>query len=99
MHPIDHSQVIGQTYGRLTVTGLGEPYRATSGKTTTRYLCTCTCGKTGVLVRRDTLLKGNTRSCGCLALERQGAKRGRAPSFRDITRRSVRRTVREANDF
>lgn len=49
----------GQTYGRLTVTGTtirsGEMF----------YVCICSCGNEAV-VRPQALTRGNTTSCGCL---------------------------------
>lgn len=56
--------IIGKRFGRLVVECLGE--RAACGKL--RYVCKCDCGKTR-LVHRQMLLKGGTKSCGCLRSE------------------------------
>ena len=55
----------GQVYGRLTV------IRETKQKKNNRYLweCVCECGNS-ILVRRDGLTSGGTKSCGCLNRER-----------------------------
>lgn len=55
----------GQTFGRLTVTGLGEP----SGKRRrTAWLCACDCG-TVVTVVGESLRSGHAKSCGCFRRE------------------------------
>lgn len=63
--------LIGQTFGRLTVTGQAEPL--------TRYLrpklqwfCVCQCGREVVVVG-ERLRSGNTKSCGCISRERSAA--------------------------
>jgi len=52
----------GERFGRLTVTGLHN-----AGKTS-KWNCICDCGKTTV-VNSQSLRKGFTKSCGCLAME------------------------------
>lgn len=54
----------GDRYGRLLVMG-----RARSRSRRVAWLCRCDCG-TEVEVRGDLLIRGNTRSCGCLQRER-----------------------------
>jgi hypothetical protein len=54
----------GQKFGRLTVLSFshycfGQSY----------YICQCECGKR-LVVRRGHLLRGTTKSCGCLQRER-----------------------------
>jgi hypothetical protein len=62
--------LVGQTFGRLTVVGLAS--RRRSNRTT--WECKCTCGEMRE-VRGNSLLTGNSASCGCLARERwQAAK-------------------------
>lgn len=51
--------LIGQTFGRLTVISEGPKQ---SGKI--RWVCLCSCGKTKV-VTRSNLTSGHTQSCGC----------------------------------
>ena len=58
----------GQVFGRLTVL---EEAPAPTEYTTYKglwYRCRCQCGNT-VVVRRDSLVSGNTKSCGCLQRE------------------------------
>ena len=58
----------GQVFGRLTVL---EEAPAPTEFTTYKgrwYRCRCQCGNT-VVIRRDSLVSGNTKSCGCLQRE------------------------------
>jgi len=54
------SKLLGKTFGRLTVTCF---YGII--KKETHWECKCECGKT-VVVRGVHLVRGNTKSCGCL---------------------------------
>lgn len=56
--------VIGQRFGRLIVTG----FKFESGRTKYRAVCRCDCGNTKEIYVYS-LLKGDTRSCGCLNAE------------------------------
>jgi hypothetical protein len=56
---------IGDRFHRLTVRRLGEP--AADGHA--RYLCACDCGQSA-LVLTSALLRGKTKSCGCLRAEK-----------------------------
>ncbi len=56
--------LVGRTFGRLTVVQRGENDRF--GKT--RWLCRCECGNEKVINSR-TLMSGDTQSCGCLRAE------------------------------
>ncbi|WP_099301876.1 AP2 domain-containing protein [Bacillus sp. Marseille-P3800] len=67
--------LIGQRYNRWTV--LKEAERTKSNKRT--FLCKCDCGNTSV-VQMDTLRNGNSKSCGCLKLER-----AKETSTKDLT--------------
>jgi hypothetical protein len=53
----------GRTFGRLKVVARCGYY----GRTTT-WACECSCGN-GIIIRRNRLIDGSTRSCGCLASE------------------------------
>ena len=58
----------GQVFGRLTVLEESAPpseYLTYKGRW---YRCRCQCGNTAV-VRRDSLIGGKTKSCGCLRRE------------------------------
>lgn len=55
----------GRRFERLIVVARSA---STSPRGISRWLCHCDCGEQR-LVRRDHLLSGNTRSCGCLVLD------------------------------
>ena len=52
---------IGDVFGKLTVISR-EPDSISRHR---RWLCRCECGNTKI-IREDSLLKGSTKSCGCL---------------------------------
>ena len=56
--------ILGNKYGRLTVVGRGPNLKRRGS----RWLCECECGNTCV-VDSTSLRSGNTKSCGCLAIE------------------------------
>ena len=55
----------GQVFGRLTVLEESAPPTEYTAYKGLWYRCRCQCGNT-VVVRRDSLVSGNTKSCGCL---------------------------------
>ena len=59
-------ELIGQTFGRLTVIKLG---LKKGKKGETYWECRCSCGVIKE-IRQSSLLGGKTRSCGCYQLER-----------------------------
>lgn len=65
----------GQKFGRLTVIKEIEPYIAPRGAKWVQWECICDCGKI-VHATTETLRRGTTRSCGCLAAEEK-RRRGR----------------------
>jgi len=72
------SDLSGQRFGRLAV----EAYACTrAGRAV--WLCRCACGASA-LVRGGDLRSGNTRSCGCFALDTQRAV-GRSSAARGTT--------------
>lgn len=58
----------GATFGRLTVIERANDYISPSGYHKTRWRCICKCGKEAVVVG-EYLLRGDTKSCGCLEIE------------------------------
>ncbi|WP_158683578.1 hypothetical protein [Burkholderia sp. BE12] len=56
--------IIGKKFGRLTATKRAGSY----------HLCNCECGSLAKTVRTDKLVRGETKSCGCLRQE-QNAER------------------------
>lgn len=75
--------ITGQVYGRLTAISRVPSPVSESGesKAKVRWLCTCECGRTHVVVAQD-LRSGKTRSCGCLRT---------APELRDLVGKSFGR--------
>lgn len=59
----------GKRFGKLTV------IKRDSSKKGTSWLCRCDCGNE-TSVRRDHLLNGNTRSCGCERIVHGGTRKG-----------------------
>jgi hypothetical protein len=59
-----YKDISGQKFGRLTAV----EYRGTNYRHSAMWLCVCECGKEHV-VDRNCLIKGTTRSCGCLNQE------------------------------
>lgn len=57
------AHLIGRRFGRLVVV---EKTRTASGRVA--WVCKCDCGKS-TIVRTDSLTRGLTKSCGCLAIE------------------------------
>ena len=57
--------LIGQTFGKLTVLSRVENYISPSGIAQVRYLCKCQCGNE-TIVSASSLKQGLTSSCGCI---------------------------------
>lgn len=105
MYRVDPTDLLGKVFTRLTVQELGPVYTPSpetpSGhRQHIRYWCLCECG-VRKLVRRDSLLKGNSKSCGCLAKDKHRAQvelgNPRAPRWKDTM--SDKRAWHSANDF
>lgn len=63
--------LIGQTFGKLTVIERTNDYVSPSGKRKARWLCECSCKeKNRIVVNQDNLKSGHTLSCGCFNTER-----------------------------
>ena len=62
------NDLTGKRFGKLTVLKRVEPKTFPSGQKQTQYLCKCDCGKTVTVIYRN-LVTGNTKSCGCYAIE------------------------------
>lgn len=77
MKQLDPTDLLGKVFTRLTVLEVGEDYISPTGlsKKHPRYWCQCECG-VRKLVRRDSLIKGNSKSCGCLAKEQHAIHSG-----------------------
>lgn len=59
----------GRVFSRLTVVNVDHP-QFRGGKHRTAWLCKCECGKDTVVLSQS-LMDGNTQSCGCFLRERQ----------------------------
>lgn len=57
-------QMIGKTFGRLTVMEAVPTYTDGSGRKRLKYTCKCICGQTGDFLGEN-LRSGHTTSCGC----------------------------------
>ncbi|MBU3186553.1 HNH endonuclease [Clostridium estertheticum] len=65
--------LIGQTFGRLTVIERAADYIAPKGRSSPQWLCSCGCKKDDsnyIIVLGSSLKSGHTKSCGCLNRER-----------------------------
>jgi hypothetical protein len=74
----------GQRFGRLTVIERAGSYKAPNGNTEPIWRCKCDCGEV-VDILKGNLLRGHTRSCGCLRIEivKQNNKKRRARNGKD----------------
>jgi len=78
MHRPPRQQLLGRKFGRLIVVGRVEILHGRS-----RWYCNCSCGTTNFEVTGNSLVTGNTRSCGCIHIEhiiklgKQNRKHGR----------------------
>lgn len=64
--------LVGQRFGRLTVTSRADNKKYPCGASVVAYLCLCDCGETKVISAVN-LRNGHTRSCGCLQSEVRAA--------------------------
>lgn len=71
--PRKRHNLIGQTFGRLTVTAFYKSIRSGAAKRI-YWLCDCSCGEKDIPVRGDGLRYKNTTSCGCIGRERASRK-------------------------
>ncbi len=69
----------GMKFGKLTAIERTEDHISPKGKHTTMWFCKCECGKYKV-ISRNNLIKGITKSCGCLQKEI-----AHSTSFQDLT--------------
>lgn len=62
---LDHPDLTGKKFGKLTVIGLGEPRIKPCGKPVRIWKCQCDCGNETNVCTSD-LNSGHTTSCGCV---------------------------------
>lgn len=65
---MNKSNLIGQTFHRLTVVADAGYYQEPHGQRRLRWECICECGNTAIVTGKH-LKSGNTKSCGCLQRE------------------------------
>jgi len=58
----------GTRVGRLSVVGRADDLVQSNGRKRTRWVCSCDCGEL-LEVLSDNLMKGHTKSCGCLRVD------------------------------
>lgn len=78
------NDIVGKRFGRLYVESYcGTEYDLTHSGIRTRhwYLCTCDCGNRK-LIRRDSLIRGLSKSCGCTNGK---AHKGKSPNCVDFS--------------
>lgn len=68
MSDIKPMDLTGHKYGKLLVVGLNGYRYSTSGRKVYLWNCKCDCGNDAV-VESKSLRSGNSKSCGCLAME------------------------------
>ena len=84
-----------ERYGRLLVIKEAEPYVGSKIGKRRRWECVCDCGNVTV-VNQDNLRRGNTKSCGCLSLEKLTKHDGTGTRLHNIWR-VMRNRVSENN--
>ena len=57
--------LVGQRFGKLIVVAQDKSFEGNGSQ----WICDCDCGTKGVLVRREMLIRGKTKSCGCYKKE------------------------------
>ena len=62
--------LIGMRFGRLIVTKEASSYITSGGYYKAMWYCDCDCGTKDKIIPANSLLSGNTKSCGCLIKER-----------------------------
>lgn len=65
---VPRTDLTGQRFGRLVVTARAESRRTAGGQSKAQWHATCDCGNVTVAAAAS-LVKGGTRSCGCLQSE------------------------------
>ena len=92
--------VIGQQFGRWTVTGLAPTRKTPRGYYLVYWLCVCSCGAERQVQQRH-LLSGRTVSCGCwrrqAAAERMTTHGGRDSALYDVWTQMLQRCNNQTN--
>lgn len=88
--------LIGQKFGRLTVTSLNRRVKYKGAY----WNCKCDCGNTSVVIGQN-LRNGHTKSCGCYGLEtkKHNLDSNRGCTLIDLTGKRFGRLIVEGRDF
>lgn len=62
----DEYEMLGETFGQLTVLKKGKGHISQCGKKTATWICECSCGNTTEKIGNN-LRRGHVRSCGCIS--------------------------------
>ena len=91
----------GKTFDRLTVICQADDYITPNGKHLAMWECACDCGNPNhIKVLGDSLKRGNTKSCGCLAKENLEFGRRKQLNIYDLSENyGVGRTYNTNNEF
>lgn len=68
--PNNKVDLTGRRFGRLIVRERADDHISPRGGRSHMWVCDCDCGNTKIMYG-SSLLRGSTRSCGCLSVERQ----------------------------
>lgn len=82
------SEIIGNSYGRLTVVSEVDSVKNKQGRNLRHFLCRCSCGVM-VTVWIHNLKKGNTESCGCKRVDTFNSKKDSPETTRIKTIRNA----------
>lgn len=96
-NPVD---LIGHKFGRWTVLDVADDRISPSGEAQKMLLCKCECG-TVKSVNMKNLMRGLTKSCGCLALEKsieRSTKHGKSNTRLFLTWENMRRRCYDKNN-
>lgn len=80
-HEKNRENLIGKTFGKLTVVKRGPNVPNTQGGVRPTWICDCACGARGIVVREANLRAGNTKSCGCFLSEELVKKNTRRNTY------------------
>lgn len=62
--PLMTLQLVGETFGQLTVLAQADDYVSPKGQSKSRWVCKCACGNVTTIIGNN-LRRGTAASCGC----------------------------------
>lgn len=96
--PLSRKNLLGKTFGKLTVIGSAGT-RGEGSRKAALWKCRCVCGATKTIVGSQ-LVSGHTKSCGCLKMDRLLAyneSRRTGKTARDILYQNYRHNAERRN--